>query len=294
MMIAGGLPKAVAAGADAGCEVIQIFTKSPQQWKAKALTEEDARAFREAQDAAGIPCVAAHDTYLINPASADPDLLARSRAAMVDELQRASLLGVPYLVMHLVSVGDEPEEAAMGRLIESVQQALASVSEGDAALLLETTAGQGKSLGHRFEHIAAVLGAVDANGRLGVCLDTCHIFAAGYDLRTPEAVAQTLDGFGAVVGFEHLKLVHANDSVRELGSRVDRHAHIGRGEIGAEGFRAFLRDPRIAAVPFILETPKAGNMDPVNLAALRELSGCGDWTDLGSTKSTKGHEGGPT
>jgi len=293
MMIAGGLHKAVETATAAGCDVIQIFTKSPQQWKAKALTEADALAFREAQAAAGIPCVAAHDTYLINPASADPELLARSRAAMVDELQRASLLEIPYLVMHLGSAGEEPEAAAIERLIESVRHVLATVEEGTTALLLETTAGQGKSLGHRFEQMAAVLAAVDANGRLGVCLDTCHIFAAGYDLRTPEAVAETLDEFGATVGFDRLKLVHANNSLRELGSRVDRHAHIGQGEIGTAGFRAFLSDPRLADVPIVLETPKAGNMDPVNLAALRELSGDLESLRQESTKDTKGHEGRP-
>lgn len=271
MMIAGGLHKAVTAGTEAGCEVIQIFTKSPQQWKAKPLTDEDARAFQEAQCAAGLPCVAAHDTYLINPASADPELLQRSRDAMVDELCRATLLRVPYLVMHLGSTGDEPEDDAIRRLIDSVAYALEH-TDSDTALLLETTAGQGKCLGHRFEQLAAVLTALGEPRRLGVCLDTCHIFAAGYDLRTPEAVSATLDEFAALIGFERLKLVHANDSKRELGSRVDRHEHIGQGEIGREGFRAFLQDPRVAGVPTVLETPKAGDMDPVNLATLRELS----------------------
>jgi deoxyribonuclease-4 len=232
---------------------------------------EEATAFREAQAAAGIPCVAAHDTYLINPASADPALLTRSREAMADELCRASMLGVPYLVMHLGSAGEETEASAMGRLIDSVIGVLASVGDCGTALLLETTAGQGSCLGYRFEQIAAVLRAVDDPARIGVCLDTCHIFAAGYDLRTSEAVAETLQEFDTVIGFEHLKLVHANDSRRELGSRVDRHHHIGEGEIGREGFRALLRDERITRVPIVLETPKAGNMDPVNLATLRSL-----------------------
>jgi deoxyribonuclease-4 len=276
MMIAGGLHKAVGAAVEAGCEVIQIFTKSPQQWKAKALTEGEVSAFRDAQATAGIPCVAAHDTYLINPASADPELLARSRAAMVDELQRASALGIPHLVMHLGTAGTEPEAEAMSRLIDSVRSALDDVDADGTMLLLETTAGQGKCLGYRFEQIAQVLAAVANPRRLGVCLDTCHIFAAGYDLRGPEAVAETLDTFDAIIGFEHLRLVHANDSRRELGSRVDRHDHIGQGEIGAAGFRALLADPRVRRVPIVLETPKAGSMDPVNLATLRSLAGCTD------------------
>jgi deoxyribonuclease IV len=214
--------------------------------------------------------VAAHDTYLINPAAADPVVLERSRAGMIDELERAAALGIPALVMHLGARGTEPEEAALERLIESVRLALERTPEDGPALLLETTAGQGTCLGHRFEHLAVVLEALGHTGRLAVCLDTCHIFAAGYDIRTPEAYGATMAEFDRVIGLERVRLVHANDSKRELGSRVDRHAAIGQGEIGLEGFRALVNDTRIKA-PLVLETPKEGEMDRVNLATLRSL-----------------------
>lgn len=271
MMIAGGLHKAIATGQDVGCDVVQVFTKSPQQWQARPLAAEDIVAFRDAQEAAGIPCVAAHDTYLINPATADPAVLERSRAAMVDELERAAALGIPALVMHLGARGTEPEEDALGRLVESVRMALERTPSDGPALLLETTAGQGTCLGHRFEHLAFVLEALGHPERLAVCLDTCHIFAAGYDIRTIEAYRETMAEFDRVIGLDRVRLVHANDSKREMGSRVDRHAAIGAGEIGLEGFRALLNDPRITA-PIVLETPKEGDMDRVNLATLRSLS----------------------
>jgi deoxyribonuclease-4 len=268
MPVAGGLYKAITAGQSVGCDVVQVFTKSPQQWQARPLTEEDVSLFIAAQAEAGIPCVAAHDTYLINPASADPTVLERSRAAMVDELERAGQLGIPALVMHLGASGAEPEEAALGRLAESVCCALEQTPEEGPMLLLETTAGQGTCLGHRFEHLAYVLSRVNCPDRLAVCLDTCHIFAAGYDLRTAEAYNETMAEFDRVIGRGRIRLVHANDSHRELGSRVDRHAAIGQGEIGLEGFRMLVNDPEIDA-PIVLETPKKDEMDRVNLATLR-------------------------
>jgi len=189
---------------------------------------------------------------------------------MVDELERAGTLGIPALVMHLGAYGSEPEEAALDRLVESVRQALERSEEKGASLLLETTAGQGTCLGYRFEQIVSVLDRVDRPDRLHVCLDTCHLFAAGCALRTPAAYEATMAEFDRVIGLRQVRLVHANDSLRELGSRVDRHAAIGKGEIGLEGFRSLVNDPRIDA-PIVLETPKKDNMDPVNLAALRSL-----------------------
>jgi deoxyribonuclease-4 len=275
MMTAGGLHRAVASGRQVGCDVVQIFTKSPQQWQSRPLADPDVETFRRAQEEEGVPVIAAHDSYLINPASADAALLERSRAALVDELVRSARLGIPYVVMHLGASGEAPEEEALSRLVESVRLVLDRASDAvpceSPTLLLETTAGQGTTLGYRFEHLGAVLDALPSDAPLGVCLDTCHIFAAGYELRDAVGYAATMVAFERHIGFQRLRLVHANDSRRELGSRVDRHHHIGQGEIGLDGFRNLLNDPRLAGVPIILETPKEGEMDPVNLAALRAL-----------------------
>jgi deoxyribonuclease IV len=273
MPTAGGLHNAVYAGQRASCDLVQIFTKSPQQWRARELTDQDIEQFLRAQEETGVPCIVAHDTYLINPCSNDPEILQKSREALADELVRSSRLRIPYVVMHLGTQGECPEGEAVGRLIESIRYALERSPASGSVLLLETMAGQGKCMGHRFEHLAQVLEAVDAGDRLQVCLDTCHIFAAGYDIRDPETYARTTGEFDRVVGLHRIKLIHANDSKKELGSRVDRHDHIGRGHIGTEGFRLLLTDPRLADVPVVLETPKEGDMDPVNLAALRAAAG---------------------
>jgi deoxyribonuclease-4 len=272
MPTAGGLHRAIETGLAVGCDVVQIFTKSPQQWQARALTDADVDAFRRGQEESGIPCVAAHDSYLINPASADPAILERSRAALGEELARAGRLGIPAVVMHLGAAGSASEEEALERLIESVRQAFQRAGTGETPwLLLETTAGQGSCLGYRFEHLAAVIQAVEGAAPVGACLDTCHIFAAGYEIRDVASYEATMAAFDRLIGRDRLRLIHANDSRRELGSRVDRHHHIGQGEIGPEAFRLLVNDPRLARVPIVLETPKAGGMDPVNLATLRGL-----------------------
>lgn len=273
MGTSGGLYNALLKGKEAGCDIVQIFTKSPQQWKAKPLTDEDVERFLQAQRDTGIRCMAAHDTYLINPASADPEILRKSREALADEMQRSARLRLPYVVMHQGALGTATEDEALGRLIESVRYALAHTPDDGPVLLLENTAGQGKCLGYRFDQIARVLEAVDAGPRLGVCLDTCHLFAAGYDIRDAEHYQATMDELDRIIGLKHIRMIHANDSKKELGSRVDRHEAIGQGHIGPEAFRLLLTDPRLAEVPVLLETPKEGNMDPVNLAALRQAAG---------------------
>lgn len=270
----GGLHTAFYGGRDVGCELLQLFTSSPQQWKARAITDEIAAQFRKARDECGLDCVAAHDNYLINPAAADPELLRKSRESLTDEAMRCYQLGIPSLVMHLGSAVGEPEEEALARLIESVRIVLAETPADGPRLLLETTAGQGTALGYSFEHLAEVLERAGQPERMEVCLDTCHVFAAGYDLRTPEAYDATMRRFDELVGIERIKLIHANDSKRELARRVDRHEHIGQGHLGEEAFRNLLTDPRLAGVPVVLETPKAGGMDPINLAALRKAAGC--------------------
>jgi deoxyribonuclease-4 len=273
MPTTGGLHNALHAGKAVGCEVVQIFTKNPQQWKARELSDADVAAFLQAQEETGIPCLASHDTYLINPAAEDPEILQKSREALADELVRSSRLRIPFVVMHEGACGAAGEEEALERLVESVRFALEHSPEDGSVLLLETTAGQGRCLGYRFEHIARVLDALGRPNRLGVCLDTCHLFAAGYDLRDAESYEGTIGELDRLVGLDRVRLIHANDSKKELGSRVDRHAHIGQGCIGPEGFRLLLTDPRLAHVPVVLETPKEGDMDPVNLRALRTAAG---------------------
>ncbi len=297
MLTTGGLHNALLNGRAVGCDFVQIFTKSPQQWKSKPLADADVDRFLATVRETAIPCVASHDSYLINPAATDPEILEKSRVALVEEVQRATRLGIPHVVMHQGAVGTGTEEGAIGRLTETVAQVLAE-TPGGAGLLLETTAGQGTTLGWRFEQTAAVLAALDTDfgpagsDRLHICLDTCHIFAAGYDLRTEKAYRSTMAEFDGCIGRSRIRLIHANDSVRELGSRVDRHAHIGRGQIGLAGFRYLLTDPELASVPVILETPKQdpeapGDMDLVNLAALRAAA---RGTDAGGNGSY-GHPG---
>lgn len=273
MGTAGGLHNACHGSKEVGFELFQVFTKNPQQWAACAQTDAEVEAFIVAQEECGIRCIASHDTYLINPACEREDILAKSRAALIDEVQRSARLKIPYVVMHQGAQGEATESEALARLAESVRITLDAIPDGGPMLLLETTAGQGKTLGWRFEQIAAVFEGVGDDPRLGICLDTCHLFAAGYDLREEAAYTETMSLFDRVIGLKHVHVIHANDSKRELGARVDRHEHIGQGHIGAEGFRLLLTDPRLSHVPVLLETPKKDDMDPVNLKALREAAG---------------------
>lgn len=273
MGTAGGLHNAAHGSVEVGCELFQVFTKNPQQWAARPQTEAEIEAFLNAQEATSTRCIASHDTYLINPAAEKEDILAKSRAALIDEVQRSAKLKIPYVVMHQGAQGEATEADALARLAESVRMTLDAIPDGGPMLLLETTAGQGKTLGWRFEQIAAVFEGVGGDPRLGVCLDTCHLFAAGYDLRDEAAYTETMALFDRLIGLKHVHLIHANDSKRELGARVDRHEHIGQGHLGAKAFELLLRDPRLAHVPVLLETPKKDDMDPVNLKALREAAG---------------------
>ena len=273
MSISGGLHKAFARGETAGCETLQIFSKNQQQWRAKPLTDNDVALFKAEQQRSGCAPVIVHDSYLINLASPSDEIWEKSIAAFAEELERCTLLGIPYLVTHPGAhtgsgedVGLQREAVALNRLFD------AGVGEG-VMVLLETTAGQGSCLGYRFEHLARLMELVDRRERLGVCVDTCHILAAGYDIRTPEAYATTFETFDRVIGLEHIKVFHINDSQKDLGSRVDRHTHIGEGCIGLEGFRALVNDPRFADMPMILETPKGEDLaeDIANLEKLRGL-----------------------
>ena len=272
MPTAGGHHNAITDGKAIGCQAVQIFTASPRQWRSPAITPELAAVFQKVVTESGITKTVAHDSYLINLA-AEPggDVLAKSRAAFRGEIERADALGVDFLVSHPGAHGGAGEDVGIARLIESLDVIHAETARAKVRVALETTAGQGTYLGGRFEHLARIIGGVREPERLAVCLDTCHIFAAGYDIRTAEAYAETMRLFDEIIGLEWLQVVHANDSQKAFGSHADRHAHIGEGEIGLEAFRLLVNDPRLAGLPIIVETPESETMHEVNVRRLLEL-----------------------
>jgi len=273
MSITGGLERAISDGLRAGCDTVQLFTKNQQQWRAKPLGDAEVVRFRAATEQSGLGPLVVHDSYLINLASPDDALWQKSCTAFADELDRCAVLGIPYLVTHPGAHVGSGEAAGLARVANAISRLLDAGHGTGVMILLETTAGQGTSLGWRFEQLAELLRAVDAPERVGVCIDTCHLFAAGYDLRTPEAYAATFAEFEAVIGCAAIKAIHVNDAQRDLGSRIDRHAHIGDGTLGLAAFRALVNDPRLAGLPAILETPKGDDLaeDITNLAVLRGL-----------------------
>jgi deoxyribonuclease IV len=273
MSISGGLHKAFAHGERAGCDTIQIFSKNQQQWRAKPLAEQDIAQFKAEQQRSGFAPIIVHDSYLINLASPNDELWEKSIAAFAEELERCAALGIPYIVTHPGAHTGSGEETGLRREADALNRLFDAGTGAGVMVLLETTAGQGTCLGHRFEHLARLIELANQPARLGVCVDTCHILAAGYDIRTPETYAATFEEFDRVIGVERIKALHVNDSQKDLGSRVDRHTHIGEGCVGIEGFRALVNDPRFADVPMILETPKGDDLaeDIANLAKLREL-----------------------
>jgi len=276
MPCVGGLAASLLAGRKIGCDAVQLFTGSPRQWTVPALEEEAIEAFHVARRDADIRFTVAHDSYLINLAASDPEILERSRKAFSRELERAAALGIPWVVTHLGAHLESGEEEGLVRLTESIQLELDRSDRLSTGIALETTAGQGTSLGWRFEHIARIFDVIGDHPRLSVCLDTCHVFAAGYDLRTPEAYHATVAEFDRVIGLRRLSVIHANDARKPLGSRVDRHEHIGEGEIGIEAFAQLVRDARLRHVPIIIETPDSETMHEVNLGRLRRLAAGGD------------------
>jgi deoxyribonuclease IV len=279
LSIAGGLPRAVDRAVATRCEALQIFTKSAGQWRARTLPVEEAALFRARVKETGIRPVVAHNSYLINIASGDPILRARSIEALTEELDRAELLDLDGLVMHPGSYTTGSEADGLGRIAEALDSILRSRPAGRVKLLLEHTAGQGTNLGHRFEHLAAIIGALRVSSRLGVCLDTCHLLTAGYDLCSEQGYEATFRDFDRIVGLRRLALFHLNDSKKPCGSRIDRHEHIGKGCLGLEPFRRLLNDARFADLPMLVETPKLdtpesrrkGDVDPWDLRNLRTL-----------------------
>jgi deoxyribonuclease-4 len=274
--IAGGYYKAVETAAELGMDCVQIFTKNNNQWKGKPLSDEDIRLFREAVVRTGIRMPCAHDSYLINLASADETLWTRSLDAFVVELERAEALGLAGVVMHPGSCVGSCEEDGIARVVTGLAKAIDKTKGFAVEIWIESTAGQGSSLGHRFEHLRAILAGLEMHPRVGVCVDSCHLFAAGYPLSLPADYAATMRQFDEIVGLDRIRAFHLNDSKRELGSRVDRHEHIGKGHLGREAFRNILNDKRFAGIPMYMETPKGTangrSFDATNLAILRRLS----------------------
>lgn len=275
MSISGGHALAIDRALACDMSALQIFTKNQRQWKASPIDPEAAELFRERYKESGLKQVVAHDSYLINVGSPDPELWEKSRAALQDELVRCDQLGVPYLVAHPGAHMNEGVDAGVARIAEAINRVHLELPDGEAMVLLETTAGAGTVIGRTFEELAMIIDQVDDKDRMGVCFDTCHVFAAGYELRDPRGYADTWDRFEILIGRSRLGLIHLNDSRGSRGSRLDRHAHIGEGEIGLDGFALLVRDPRLETVPGILETPKGRDLeeDVRNLAVLRGLAG---------------------
>jgi deoxyribonuclease-4 len=267
--IAGGYHNALLEARAHGLDAVQLFTKQPGQWAARPIDDGQVRAFRGAALQAGVRSTLGHDSYLVNLASPDPALYRRSLDAFVEEMNRAERLGLACLVMHPGAHLGTDEDAALTRVALALDEAHARCPGYRVRVLVETTAGQGSTLGWRFEHLATILRRVADGGRLGVCFDTCHVFAAGYPLAGPDAYAATLAEFDRVVGLSRIEAFHLNDSRKPRGSRIDRHAPIGKGEMGPEPFRLLVNDPRFADHPMVLETPPEAVAD--DLATLRGL-----------------------
>jgi deoxyribonuclease-4 len=281
MSVAGGLPRAVERAVVHRCDALQVFAKNASQWRGRIIPPEEIREFRAKVKAAGIWPVVSHASYLINLASTNRALRRQSIAAMADELDRAEALGLLGVVLHpgCYTAGNEADGLSL--IADALLGLLRDRRRGKTMVLLEQTAGQGTALGATFEQLASIIARMEDHVRVGVCLDTCHLLAAGYDIVSPEGYAATFKQFGRVVGFDRLRAFHVNDSKRPLGSRVDRHEHIGQGHLGLEPFRRLVNDRRFRALPMLLETPKGEGkasgpiavdpMDEQNLNALRSL-----------------------
>lgn len=276
MSIAGGYHKAIESAVELGMDVVQIFTKNNNQWRAKPITDDEANAFREAFEASSLKASLSHASYLINLASPNDELWNKSVEALRVELCRAELLGVPQVVVHPGAFTTSDEESGIQRIAEAINRVFEDEPDCTSVCLLETTAGQGTCLGWKFEHLAEMIDRVEQKERIAVCLDTCHVFAAGYPLSPASEYEQTMQAFDDTIGLERLLAIHVNDSKKPLGSRVDRHEHIGDGFLGEEPFRLLLNDARFEATPMYLETAKEDaadgrSWDEVNLERLRGL-----------------------
>ncbi|MDE0042482.1 MAG: deoxyribonuclease IV [Candidatus Poribacteria bacterium] len=268
---AGGLYKSIENGEKLECEAIQIFVKSPNRWVSKEPTEDDTNRFKASWQASAIQSVLIHDIHLTNLTSPKPEVLENSRDQVRSQLQLADILGIPYFVTHMGAHLDAGEDEGLRLLSESLNLMFEQTAGGEVMVLLETTAGQGSNLGYTFEHLRQTIDSSKYPERLGVCLDTCHVFVAGYDIRTEDAYHETFDEFDRVIGLDRLRGFHLNDAKAGYQSRKDRHEHIGEGNLGELPFKLLLNDSRFADVPMVIETPKMEEMHATNLAVLRSL-----------------------
>jgi deoxyribonuclease-4 len=276
LSIAGGVWRAVERARALRADCLQLFVKPPQQWRFQPLHEKDIERFRAAAEGVGLAPLVGHASYLVNLATPDETLYEKSLQCLLAEWDRAEGLGLEFLVLHPGSHTGSGEAAGLARIARALDRMHGERPAQKCRILLETTAGAGSTLCGRLEHLRWLLERCEAGDRLGIAIDTCHLFVAGYDLRTKKAVEETLGKIDKVVGLARVGVVHVNDAKGALGSHRDRHEHIGRGKIGREGFRALVNHPALAALPFILETPKRDarnrEMDPVNLRTLRRLA----------------------
>jgi deoxyribonuclease-4 len=265
MSVAGGLPRAVDRAVVHRCDALQIFAKNASQWRGREIPREEIREFRAKVNASGLGPVVSHASYLINLATSIPALRQQSLEAMGDELDRAEALGLLGVVLHPGCYTSGSEAEGLEFIADSLVELLRARRRGRTMILLEHTAGQGTSLGATFEQLASIIARMNGHRRVGVCLDTCHLIASGYDVCSPEGYASTFEQFGRIVGFDRLKAFHLNDSKKPRGSRIDRHEHIGQGCLGLEPFRRIVNDPRFRDLPMMLETPKEEGRSPAKI-----------------------------
>lgn len=273
MSISGGLHKAIERGIEAKCEALQIFTKNSNQWKAKPILQNEVEEFKKKKKEWGNYAILVHGSYLINLSSPVESDRQKSIFAFIEEIERCDQLSIPYLIFHPGSHLGAGEEEGCRAVSRSLDQIFTRKPDFKAELLMETTAGQGSNIGYKFEHFKKILASVNSPKRMGICIDTCHIFAAGYDIRRRDGYENTFKDFDRIVGVDKIKAFHVNDSKKEFLSRVDRHEHIGKGFIGLDAFRFLLNDPRFEKLPMVIETPKGETMkeDEENLTLLRSL-----------------------
>lgn len=267
-----GLDEALRKGKEIGCTAVQVFTSSPQMWRAKALTQDAIDRFHAAKQETGIHQIISHDTYLVNLCSPNEEIREKSRAALAQELGRCTALGIPFVVSHMGAHMGQGEAEGL-RIVAEVAVQILDETDPSVTLLMETTAGQGSALNWQFEQLATILDMAHRPARLGVCLDTCHIFSAGYELRDREGYEKTFGEFDRLVGLDRLGAIHLNDSKFGLGSRKDRHEHLGQGGIGEMAFRMLVNDPRLQEVPMVIETPEAETEHAVNVGRLWQWAG---------------------